>query len=230
MSPITPAALPTDPPSIPNPWVRTRLRRTHRRLPSSPLSRHIISSVPPPPLPPTPAPAFTLAFASAPGLAPSAPSNNPTAMSRPYDPREYELTMRQEPKQARMCGVGGEYLLHALPLALIPVPADRRPIDPPPIVQLRVIDPTARRPQSSSSRASSPGEFILLAFDACCARTSIPAAALGSVHLRLSSVTYTCGPSQTTARLLRLKASCKIRITSCSQALPSRTRTWSYIG
>ncbi|KAJ2977746.1 hypothetical protein NUW54_g11381 [Trametes sanguinea] len=61
-------------------------------------------------------------------------------MARPYDPREYELTMRQQPKQARMCGVG----------------ADRRPIDPPPIVQLRVIDPSTRRPQSSSSRASSP--------------------------------------------------------------------------
>lgn len=43
--------------------------------------------------------------------------------------REYELTVRQEPKQARMCGVGGK--------------ADRRPIDPPPIVQLRVIDPLA---------------------------------------------------------------------------------------
>lgn len=23
--------------------------------------------------------------------------------------REYELTVRQEPKQARMCGVGGEF-------------------------------------------------------------------------------------------------------------------------
>ncbi|OAX32533.1 hypothetical protein K503DRAFT_870101 [Rhizopogon vinicolor AM-OR11-026] len=36
-------------------------------------------------------------------------------------PREYELTVRQEPKQARMCGVG----------------ADRRPIDPPPIIHGR---------------------------------------------------------------------------------------------
>jgi len=53
-------------------------------------------------------------------------------------PREYELTVRQEPKQARMCGVG----------------ADRRPIDPPPIIQLRVLDPSAssssRRPTGSS--------------------------------------------------------------------------------
>ncbi|TFY73521.1 hypothetical protein EWM64_g10491 [Hericium alpestre] len=40
------------------------------------------------------------------------------------DGREYELMVRQQPKQARMCGVG----------------ADRRPIDPPPIVQLRVLD------------------------------------------------------------------------------------------
>ncbi|OJA15813.1 hypothetical protein AZE42_09168 [Rhizopogon vesiculosus] len=47
-------------------------------------------------------------------------------------PREYELTVRQEPKQARMCGVG----------------ADRRPIDPPPIIQLRVIDPQTRQPPS----------------------------------------------------------------------------------
>ncbi|TFK99871.1 velvet factor-domain-containing protein [Pterulicium gracile] len=48
-------------------------------------------------------------------------------MSGPHPRRDYELTIRQEPKQARMCGVGGK--------------ADRRPIDPPPIVQLRVIDP-----------------------------------------------------------------------------------------
>ncbi|KAG1810473.1 velvet factor-domain-containing protein [Suillus plorans] len=50
--------------------------------------------------------------------------------NRPH--REYELTVRQEPKQARMCGVG----------------ADRRPIDPPPIIQLRVIDPQTRQPPS----------------------------------------------------------------------------------
>ncbi|KZT59568.1 hypothetical protein CALCODRAFT_516019, partial [Calocera cornea HHB12733] len=37
--------------------------------------------------------------------------------------RDYELTVRQQPKQARMCGVSGK---------------DRRPIDPPPIVELRV--------------------------------------------------------------------------------------------
>ncbi|KAI6042328.1 velvet factor-domain-containing protein [Pisolithus marmoratus] len=43
---------------------------------------------------------------------------------------EYELTVRQEPKQARMCGVG----------------SDRRPIDPPPIIQLRVIDKRTRQP------------------------------------------------------------------------------------
>ncbi|KZT19872.1 hypothetical protein NEOLEDRAFT_1183051 [Neolentinus lepideus HHB14362 ss-1] len=58
------------------------------------------------------------------------------------DRLHYELTMRQEPKQARMCGVG----------------ADRRPIDPPPIVQLRVHDPAAprepRSPASSDSSAS----------------------------------------------------------------------------
>ncbi|KAH9834551.1 uncharacterized protein C8Q71DRAFT_769572 [Rhodofomes roseus] len=56
---------------------------------------------------------------------------------------EYELVVRQEPKQARMCGVG----------------ADRRPIDPPPIVQLRVLDPSQRRP-GGDSRPSSPGEWL----------------------------------------------------------------------
>ncbi|PWN53652.1 hypothetical protein IE53DRAFT_129792 [Violaceomyces palustris] len=38
---------------------------------------------------------------------------------------EYQLTMREQPKHSRMCGVGEK--------------ADRRPIDPAPIVQLRVI-------------------------------------------------------------------------------------------
>ncbi|KAJ7769658.1 velvet factor-domain-containing protein [Mycena maculata] len=56
--------------------------------------------------------------------------------------RQYELTVRQEPKQARMCGIGGK--------------ADRRPIDPPVIVQLRVIDP-AVPPTSSVSATSTLG-------------------------------------------------------------------------
>ncbi|KAJ7653738.1 velvet factor-domain-containing protein [Mycena polygramma] len=51
--------------------------------------------------------------------------------------RQYELTVRQEPKQARMCGIGGK--------------ADRRPIDPPVIVQLRVIDPAAPPPPAPAS-------------------------------------------------------------------------------
>ncbi|KAF8428028.1 velvet factor-domain-containing protein [Boletus edulis BED1] len=50
--------------------------------------------------------------------------------------REYDLTVRQEPKQARMCGVG----------------PDRRPIDPPPIIQLRVIDPHTRQPPSPANQ------------------------------------------------------------------------------
>ncbi|KAF8624058.1 hypothetical protein AX15_006073 [Amanita polypyramis BW_CC] len=75
-----------------------------------------------------------------------------SAMATPYaynkDRLEYELVVRQEPKQARMCGVGGK--------------ADRRPIDPPPIVQLRVIDPNARssprrrRSSASGSDTESP--------------------------------------------------------------------------
>ncbi|KAF9054017.1 velvet factor-domain-containing protein [Panaeolus papilionaceus] len=63
------------------------------------------------------------------------------SVANTYDPsprRIYELIVRQEPKQARMCGVGGK--------------ADRRPIDPPPIVQLRVIDPATQQASSSSSQ------------------------------------------------------------------------------
>lgn len=48
---------------------------------------------------------------------------------------EYELIIRQQPKAARMCGLGGK--------------ADRRPIDPPPIVQLRV---------SEYSKGAIPGD------------------------------------------------------------------------
>lgn len=69
--------------------------------------------------------------------------------------REYELIVRQEPKQARMCGVGGKQ--SSAPQASSPshsIAADRRPIDPPPIVQLRVVDPHARRPPSSPSATS----------------------------------------------------------------------------
>ncbi|KAI9591322.1 velvet factor [Syncephalis fuscata] len=39
---------------------------------------------------------------------------------------EFDLKLRQQPKQSRMCGVGEK--------------ADRRPIDPPPILQLRVVN------------------------------------------------------------------------------------------
>ncbi|KXN90765.1 hypothetical protein AN958_03652 [Leucoagaricus sp. SymC.cos] len=60
----------------------------------------------------------------------------------PHHARIYELIMRQEPKQARMCGVGGK--------------ADRRPIDPPPIVQLRVIDSSSSTSASTATNSSAP--------------------------------------------------------------------------
>jgi hypothetical protein len=60
--------------------------------------------------------------------------------------RIYELVVRQEPKQARMCGVGGKGIPsnhHSLLVSHSHAPiADRRPIDPPPIVQLRVVHPS----------------------------------------------------------------------------------------
>ncbi|KAF8814495.1 hypothetical protein BYT27DRAFT_6966287 [Phlegmacium glaucopus] len=71
---------------------------------------------------------------------PTSLSEMPSFHPCSYNPdhrRIYELVVRQEPKQARMCGVGGK--------------ADRRPIDPPPIVQLRVIDPVAQQSGSSTT-------------------------------------------------------------------------------
>jgi hypothetical protein len=70
---------------------------------------------------------------------------------------DYELIVRQEPKQARMCGVGSECYSHGYARVIEPVACatdDRRPIDPPPIVQLRVIDRGVA--DSVPSRSSSP--------------------------------------------------------------------------
>jgi hypothetical protein len=39
------------------------------------------------------------------------PTKPTTWIPAPLNDREYELTMRQEPKQARMCGVGGSSAL-----------------------------------------------------------------------------------------------------------------------
>ncbi|KAF4612369.1 hypothetical protein D9613_003958 [Agrocybe pediades] len=76
----------------------------------------------------------------------TAPQFHGCAVLNTYDPgrrRIYELIVRQEPKQARMCGVGGK--------------ADRRPIDPPPIVQLRVIDPALQQGSSGSRHRRTSG-------------------------------------------------------------------------
>lgn len=99
------------------------------------------------------------------------PSFHPCSYNHDH-PRIYELVVRQEPKQARMCGVGGKgiylevsYFILFYSLFFFSV-ADRRPIDPPPIVQLRVIDPVAQqsgtastpsRKRRNSSSGSAPG-------------------------------------------------------------------------
>ncbi|WWD21855.1 hypothetical protein CI109_106343 [Kwoniella shandongensis] len=62
--------------------------------------------------------------------------------------RKYEMVMRQQPVQARMCGVGEK--------------SDRRPVDPTPIIQLKVIDGngddiTPADDRSRSLRRPSPG-------------------------------------------------------------------------
>ncbi|CAG8630317.1 4375_t:CDS:2 [Cetraspora pellucida] len=48
----------------------------------------------------------------------------------------YELILRQQPKQSRMCGIGEK--------------ADRRPIDPPPIIQLKVYDDNLPQSEKNS--------------------------------------------------------------------------------
>ncbi|KAI8095678.1 velvet factor-domain-containing protein [Thamnidium elegans] len=57
---------------------------------------------------------------------------------------DYQLTLRQQPKQSRMCGVGEK--------------ADRRPIDPPPIVQLKVID--SKLPLTEKNYLQNPYYFM----------------------------------------------------------------------
>ncbi|CAG8604858.1 11016_t:CDS:2, partial [Acaulospora colombiana] len=63
--------------------------------------------------------------------------------------------MYQEPKQARMCGVGGKgapaSLIFPFSLSNRQCLADRRPIDPPPIVQLRVYDTIPSDPNDPNS-------------------------------------------------------------------------------
>ncbi|KAJ2452332.1 hypothetical protein EV183_003011 [Coemansia sp. RSA 2336] len=51
------------------------------------------------------------------------PTNSPMPLQN-----EHRLVLRQEPNRSRMCGIGEK--------------ADRRPVDPPPIIQLHVSDPT----------------------------------------------------------------------------------------
>jgi hypothetical protein len=114
-----------------------------------------------------------------------APCKNPVSSSSPLystmdGSRDYDLCIRQQPKQARMCGVGGMSLpeffffscklffffgllavcgkrhgLGSLTFCFACPAADRRPIDPPPIVQLRVID-KARKNLPSPSPSPPP--------------------------------------------------------------------------
>lgn len=65
-------------------------------------------------------------------------------MASSRDHIEYQLTVREQPKQSRMCGVGEK--------------ADRRPIDPAPIVQLRVIthDQPIRQSNTIESASVTP--------------------------------------------------------------------------
>ncbi|KAI8088829.1 velvet factor-domain-containing protein [Halteromyces radiatus] len=90
------------------------------------------------------------------------------------DEIEFRLSLRQQPKQSRMCGVGekvrgsNQFLFAALLVILMAnlyiyiyfySLADRRPIDPPPIVQLRVIDPTLS-PLEANSYLQNPYYFM----------------------------------------------------------------------
>ncbi|SNX82309.1 related to velvet A protein [Melanopsichium pennsylvanicum] len=68
-------------------------------------------------------------------------------MTSNRDHIEFQLTVREQPKQSRMCGIGEK--------------ADRRPIDPAPIVQLRVIShdrPVRQNDTSDTASAAAPLE------------------------------------------------------------------------
>lgn len=70
-------------------------------------------------------------------------------MSSTSPPLTYDLSMRQQPKHSRMCGVGSK--------------ADRRPIDPPPIVQLKVysnLNSVKLRQDLSFNHFQSPYFFV----------------------------------------------------------------------
>ncbi|KAJ3717248.1 velvet factor-domain-containing protein [Lentinula guzmanii] len=110
---------------------------------------------------------------SAVGVIPNAPPV-PYPFDSYRDRLEYELTVRQEPKQARMCGVGGK--------------ADRRPIDPPPIVQLRVIDPLQRsNPTSNLSGRQIPRPSSPTAISPSTTIASSPAPSLSTATTRDAS-------------------------------------------
>lgn len=83
-----------------------------------------------PTFPLTPRPSLSQLTSSSPGPITPMESSVPKPPSAPTDHdcvlRHYELTMRQQPVQARMCGVGDK--------------SDRRPVDPTPIIQLKVVD------------------------------------------------------------------------------------------
>lgn len=104
-----------------------RPQATPRRNMSRPDSRG--ASIPPPPH----SSAMSKTDESSSSMTPGGAPENSVAyqyvavqqMTSNRDHIEYQLTVREQPKQSRMCGVGEK--------------ADRRPIDPAPIVQLRVI-------------------------------------------------------------------------------------------
>ena len=89
--------------------------------PPHPIPGHHPYALPPGPFPRVPSPQPP----TLPGVAPPPPMFGPPAVLPSYlqtqGPRPYELKIRQQPERARMCGFGEK---------------DRRPIDPPPIVEI----------------------------------------------------------------------------------------------
>jgi hypothetical protein len=127
---------------------------TRRPCPLAPSSLRNPLPLSPPSSPlPFPAPLYA-------SFHPSVPS------VRPY--REYKLHFRQQPRQARMCGIGEKGTASARSplcglvklIASLLDPVDRRPIDPPPIIQLDVIDHaevSPKAPESASARRKGKG-------------------------------------------------------------------------
>ncbi|WVQ75321.1 hypothetical protein IAR50_004937 [Cryptococcus sp. DSM 104548] len=136
----TPTPTFTPPPKLARPTVRPPARTLSRLLPNDDPPTPMSPSRPPPP----PHPPLSRAVLE------SAKPCSDLELATDHDCvlSTYELIIRQQPMQARMCGIGDK--------------SDRRPVDPTPIIQLKIIDQhgsdiTPTDPRHNILRRPEPG-------------------------------------------------------------------------